>query len=230
MRGSVIADCADITTSAELHEALRTCARHPPDPMLPEHLTWGHRVAATLVTELQGGPMAAALPATMDELLSSPDGRDVWLAIGLADPQVVSVEAVAKARALPADTLLAPATRDLASLWARVVAAGRIPWQPAFRAELQASHSGPLLGAAMVWDRAWALAHLDTLVGEEPFAVSTFAVAITTGLRKAEAEVWRMDLLRRQLTEGGAERYLETLDYYLSRDMLPDGGGVRWSR
>lgn len=175
-------------------------------------------------------PIAQAVWATW---LRTGTTEQLRLAARLTAEQSTWPAALAQAVAIAwTRTDAPPQTREeLGIVMRKLVLAGQIAWQVGWRPLLQAPGGHAALGAALVGDRTWTLAHLGPLLGDTLSSAMLRLLNATSGLNRAESMATWGDLAREGvgLSDEARARCAAMVDWVRDHGEEPAGDGrLRW--
>jgi hypothetical protein len=217
----------EVVTSDNLEALLRRCADNLPGDYKPDSQSWGGAAATQLLDRLRGTPLEADANRIFERFLTSGSADEVRLAQNYVNPSLVSVAAIERAMArgdLPADV-----QRQILSALARALAAQPKEFDARHRALLSRAGSDALVGAVIVADHAWFLAHVQDVLGAAADAASNRLWFGLQALNGAEGTRLRAELDGRRATLGDAyvQSLLETIDGE-AQALAARPGPVRW--
>jgi hypothetical protein len=218
----------EVVTADNLEALLRRCADALPGDYKPDSQTWGGAAASQLIARIRGTPLEADANRIFDKLLESGSVDEVRLAQNYVNPEMIAVDAIERARVrsdLPPDV-----TRDLTSALGRALAAQPAQFSARHRALLSQPGSDALVGAVIVADHAWFLAHVtDVLGANADEACNRLWFGLQT-LRGTEGDALRAELDGRRAALGDAyvQGLIDTIDGEAS-SLRSRAGALRWS-
>ncbi|HEX6838924.1 MAG TPA: hypothetical protein VF334_20235, partial [Polyangia bacterium] len=206
---------------------LRRCADNLPGDYKPDSHSWGGTAASELLQRLRGTPLEADANRIFEQFLTSGSADEARLAQNYVNPGLVSVAELERATArgdLPADV-----QRGILSALARALAAQPKEFQARHRALLSRPGSDALVGAVIVADHTWFLAHVTDVLGADANGASNRLWYGLQQLNGAEATRLRAELdgRRAQLGDAYVQALVETIDGE-AQDLAARLGAVRW--
>ena len=218
----------EVATADNLESLLRRCADNLPGDYKPDSQTWGGAAATQLLERLRGTPLEAEANRIFERFMVEGSADEVRLAQNYVNPSLVAVD---KIEAAMARTDLPPELqRQLMSALGRALAAQPSRFQARHRALLSRAGSDALVGAVIVADHAWFLAHLADVLGADPNGACNRLWFGLQALNSAEATLLRQELNARRVTLG--DRYtsalVDTIDGEAAA-LQGRAGGPRWS-
>lgn len=217
----------EVVTSDNLETLLRRCADNLPGDYKPDSHSWGGAAASELLQRLRGTALEGEANRIFERFLTSGSADEARLAQNYVSPSLISVAELERATGrtdLPADV-----QRGISSALARALAAQPKEFQPRHRALLSQPGSEALVGAVIVADHAWFLAHVQDVLGAGADGASNRLWYGLQALNSAEAARLRdeLDGRRAQLGDAYVQALVETIDGE-AQDLAARPGTVRW--
>lgn len=217
----------EVATVDNLETLLRRCAENLPGDYKPDSQSWGGAAASQLMDRIRGTPLEAEANRIFGRFLAEGSADEVRLAQNYVNPALIVVESLETAMGrsdLPADV-----QRQVRSALGRALAAQPTRFAPRHRALLAQPGSDALVGAVIVADHPWFLAHLTDVLGAAVDAASNRLWFGLQALNGAEAQALRSELEARRSTLGDdyVRGLTETIDGE-SASWQARSGAVRW--
>lgn len=206
---------------------LRRCAEALPGDMKPDSMMWGGDAAAALLVAAKGTSLHAAAVRALEAMLLAGSVDDARLAQSFA---WTDVDAQVLARALQRDELPDDVRKGVRLTFGRVVSARpEQAYAPSLRALVGEPGWETLLGAIVVADHAWFVAHAATLLGDTANVAEERMWYAIAALRASEVRALRDELagLRAALAPAAVDAALAYLDGELASSTFADGAR-RW--
>jgi hypothetical protein len=218
----------EVVTADNLEALLRQCADNLPGDYKPDSQTWGGAAATQLLDRIRGTPLEDEANRIFERFLASGSADEARLAQNFANPSRVSVDQVE--RATRRSDLPAEVQRQLLSLLGRALAAQPRKLQPRHRALLAQPGSDALVGAVIVADHPWFLAHVRDVLGADGNEACNRLWFGLQALNAAEAAALRgeLDAQRAQLGDGYVQGLVEAIDGEAAT-LGGRTGAIRWS-
>jgi len=218
----------EVVTADNLEALLRRCAEALPGDYKPDSQAWGGAAASQLIARIRETPLEAEANRIFEKLLERGSLDEVRLAQNYVSPSLIAVDAIERARArtdLPADV-----ARDLLSALGRALAAQPSQFQARHRALLSQPGSDALVGAVIVADHPWFLAHVKDVLGANADEACNRLWYGLQALFGAEGDALRAELDARRATlgDGYVQGLVETIDGEAA-SLRARPGGLRWS-
>ncbi len=217
----------EVATADNLEALLRRCAENLPGDYKPDSQTWGGAAVAQLMDRIRGTPLEADANQIFERFLDSGTQEEVLLAENSLNPALISVEALEAA--LARTELPAEVQRQVRSGLGRALAAQPAKFQVRHRVLLSQPGGDALVGAAIVGDHSWFLAHVKDVLGADSDAACNRLWFGLQALHGAEAKALRaeLDARRAALGDAYAQALVETIDGE-DANTQARGGSVRW--
>jgi hypothetical protein len=217
----------NVVTLDNLEALLRRCADNLPGDYKPDAHSWGGSAASELLQRLRGTALEREANRIFERFLTSGSEDEARLAENYISPSMVSVAELERATGradLPADV-----QRGILSALARALAAQPTEFEPRQRALLSRPGSDALVGAVIVADHAWFLAHVTDALGADASGASNRLWYGLQALNGAEAGRLRaeLDSRRAQLGDAYVQALVDTIDGE-AQDLAGRAGAVRW--
>ena len=202
----------EVVTSDNLETLLRRCADNLPGDYKPDSHSWGGAAASELLQRLRGTALEGEANRIFERFLTSGSAEEARLAQDCVSPSLISVAELERATErtdLPADV-----QRGILSALARALAAQPKEFQARHRALLSQPGSDALVGAVIVADHTWFLAHVKDVLGAHADGASNRLWYGLQALNKAEAARLRDELEdgRAQLGDDYVRALVDTID------------------
>ncbi len=217
----------EVVTADNLEALLRRCADNLPGDYKPDSHSWGGTAASELLQRLRGTALETEANRIFERFLTRGSVDEARLAQNYITPSLVSVDQLEQATRrtdLPADV-----QRGILGALARALAAQPKQFQPRHRALLLRPGSDALVGAIIVADHAWFLAHVTDVLGADADGASNRLWYGLQALNAAEAVRLRAELDSRRgpLEDGYVQALVDTIDGE-APDLAARPGAVRW--
>lgn len=203
-------------TASNLLELLRECAAAAPREMRDPRSGWGFSAAGKLLGEARSQGLGAAADEALRTMLTSGDADEVYLALTLTPPDVLSPADVV---AVDVAALYPEAQEQHRVVVGTLVSAGRLAYDPAMRAERAKAGGRAFVAAYIAYDHAWFWQNATTALAPTLGAAAT-ALGLALGkLSRAEVELLRAEVAANTpgLPADWAQAFGEDIEAYIQK-------------
>jgi hypothetical protein len=216
-------------TADNLADILRRCADNLAGDYKPDSQSWGMSAASELLSHVTGPPLTDVAARTFEEFLERGTPEQVLLATSFLPPDRISASSIVAA--MQRSDLDAALKQQVRAALGRVLSSQPAHFDPSFRAQVGQPGWESLVGAFLIADHPWTMAHLQQVLGASRNDAANSLWYGLQNLNTAEGQALRaeIDKLRGTLGDAYADLLIKTIDGELATgNMHNRAGNVRW--